>query len=169
MGQPWLLDSSRPAAKWRGFDRRRSILAGRNSVSPVGGAAARDRRAHRCRRAATIHSPRRQRNRAGSWVSKQPWMRRRLTAQLEPVRKQRYQCLFSYRLLWPVERRTTSPLFIDRALRHSPRDDEGARLQACLSTVAPAGICYGRSSNARERRGPMRSAPKWRRSVVSTR
>jgi len=37
-------------------------------------------------------------------------------AALEPVRKQRYQQLFPYRLLWPVRRRTMLPLFIHRAL-----------------------------------------------------
>ena len=36
-------------------------------------------------------------------------------ARLEPVRKQRDQCLFSYRLLWPVRTHTMKPLFIDRA------------------------------------------------------
>jgi hypothetical protein len=35
---------------------------------------------------------------------------------LEPVRKQSYQCLFSYRLLWLVRTHTMEPLFMNRAL-----------------------------------------------------
>ena len=35
---------------------------------------------------------------------------------LEPVRKQRYQCLLSHRLLWPVRTHTMEPLFMNRAL-----------------------------------------------------
>jgi hypothetical protein len=53
-------------------------------------------------------------------------------SRLEPVRKQRYRCLFSYRLLWPVRTHTMEPLFIYRALY-------AARLRCAGAPRRPAG------------------------------
>ena len=44
---------------------------------------------------------------------------------LEPVRNQRYQCLFSYRHLWPARAPIMQPLLISRALEE--HDGENAR------------------------------------------